>query len=251
MCLKSILLYYIEFYGSASSTTFMVATSVTVSTNMATISSQSTTERVYRSTSSANNLINATTTTAIIPTRRSVSTSDNLGIVIVTTSTNVNSTLVSSPMATFSTFTLVSSPMATFSTSQTNKSTSVVVLAVIATFVIVILVTCAVTVAVVGAVIYHKKRKTKYSNQSDAHSNATYGVTMQRFSSNASEPVNGDPNEQNKDNHQYVNISAKKEDSASCHVYSAPHGHIKLQPNPSYGYLSGTTELLEKRDYYI
>ena len=105
--------------------------------------------------------------------------------------------------------------------------------------------------AVVGTVIYHKKKKAKYSNQSGVHSNATYGVTMQRFSSNASEPVDDDPNEQNNDNRQYVNISTKKKDNASCHVYSVPHGHIKLQPNPSYGYLSGTTELLEKRDYYI
>ena len=220
----------------------MAATSVTVSTNMVTITSHSTTEYVDRSTSSTNNLINAsttTTTTTTIPTTPSVFTTDNLSIVIVTTSAAyINSTLVSSPMA-------------TFSTSQTNENTSVVVIAVIATLVVVILVTCTATVAIVGAVIYHKRKKTKQCiNQSDIHSNATYGMMMQRSSSNAPEPVNGDPNEESNNECQCANNPAKEEDKTPHHIYSVPYGHIKLQPNPSYAHLSGTIRLSEKRDYY-
>ena len=93
--------------------------------------------------------------------------------------------------------------------------------------------------------------KTKqYSNQSGIHSNATYGVTMQWFSSNVPASVNGDSSEQNNDDRQYVNSPPKEEDDTPHHIYSVPHGHIKLQPNPSYAHLSGTIRLSEKRDYY-
>ena len=215
---------YTEFQnsGTTSSSTFDI--SLTVSTNdMATTTSHSITESADHSTSSNSSTITTVTTS----TTTIVSTSDSLSIATTATSTNIHTMFINSP---------------TLVTSQSDNSidfSSVGVIAVIAVLVVVGFV--IVTVVVVGSVVVYRKRKKskQYDKRDDVHSNSTDGATLQRFSTCTPEPVNNEIIEQNSKDPQYVNIPegirpTKQEATAPDNVYSIPHCHIEMEPNPAF-----------------
>ena len=276
-CVMVIFIYIESQSSSAISTPAMIATSMTVSTNMVTIITQSIAESVDLTTSSAistDTVINAitttaTTTTTIITTSVST-TSDNIA-----TSTNTNSILSSSP---------------TLSIPQSKDSInpfSVEVIAVIVTLTLVVFI--IITVVVMGiVVVYRKRKKSKQCIKQDVKSRSPdYDeATVQRSSTNTPQsidgishdrddisndaysiptdsittdgipnetygiPNNAIPKDQTSEHLKYANIPkdiklTKQEGKAQENLYSIPFSHIEVQPNPAYAHSTGTIRLSE------
>ena len=225
---------FTEFKNSGTTSAPNFSISSTASTNTVTITTHSITKSTEHSMNSISSTVNVTTN---ITSTITISTSD--GLSFATTTTSTNTMFINSP---------------TLSTSQSDNRidfSSVGVIAVIAALVIVSFI--IISVVVVGLiVVYHKRKKSKpYNEQDNVHSNSSTGGASQRFSTHPPEhsPVDSETVEQDNKDHQYVNIPRQCEHSipenmepskqesrvpAADNVYSVPHCHIKMEPNPAY-----------------
>ena len=245
--------------GTTSAPNFYISS--TASTNTVTITTHSITKSTEYSMNSISSTVTLTTTTTTTTTTSTITISTSGGLSFATTTTSTNTMFINSP---------------TLSTSQSDSRidfSSVGVIAVIAALVIVSFV--IITVVVVGLVVVYRKRKRNkpYNEQGDVDSTSSTGGASQRFSNHRPEisPLDGETVEQDNKDHQYVNIPknvnipkqcehsyvnipenmepSKQESRAPENVYSVPHCHIKMEPNPAYKPTTGTIRVSDVKYY--